>query len=99
MPAQRFEFLTVIQTHKVIGRDRFAYRYSRLFFLYRRRQNRRMASKSFQSGMHGMDQAGNSPIGRELLATKAATISAANSRDFEGSASDVVMGEFLKGQV
>jgi hypothetical protein len=34
-----------------------------------------------------------------LLATKAATISAANSIDFEGSAFDVVTGEFLKGQV
>ena len=41
---------------------------------------------------------GSSAIGRELLATKAATISAANSIDCEASASDVVMGEFLKGQ-
>src|SRR5208283_4555042 len=37
---------------------------------------------------------GSSAIGRELLATKAATISAANSIDCEASASDV-MGEFL----
>jgi hypothetical protein len=40
--------------------------------------------------------AGNSLIGRELLATKAATISAASSIDFEGSGSDVVMGQFLE---
>jgi hypothetical protein len=32
------------------------------------------------------------------LATKAATISAANSIEFEGSASDIVTAEFLKGQ-
>ena len=58
VPAQRLEFLAVVQTDEVIGRDRFTNGDRRLLFFFQRGGNYRPACKLRQCRMRGLNQRG-----------------------------------------